>query len=155
MKPRRPKWETTIDLIDTSVEVLFFAVMAASVYLLFAGHNRPGGGFVGGLVAGGAISMRYVTGGIDDVRRLLRPKPWTVLGGGILIAAATASAPLLFGKPVLYSAERSIHLPLFGKVGLYSVQLFDVGVYIAVIGLVLMVFEAFGEDSPQPVEEGG
>ena len=60
---RRPG--TTIDLIGPSVQVIFHAVLLASVYLLFAGHNQPGGGFVGGLVAGAGIAVRYITGGID------------------------------------------------------------------------------------------
>ena len=63
--PRRPAASNTVDLIGPSVQVLFNAVLVASVYLLFAGHNHPGGGFVGGLVAGAAIAMRYITGGID------------------------------------------------------------------------------------------
>jgi multisubunit Na+/H+ antiporter MnhB subunit len=150
----RPPREATIDLIGSSVQVLFHAVMLASVYLLVAGHNRPGGGFVGGLVAGGAISMRYVAGGIDAVRRTVRPSPWSVLGGGVLLASTVAAVPLLFGDPLLYSYESSVTLPVFGKVGLYSVMAFDVGVYVAVIGLVLMVFEAFGDDTVQPAPPG-
>ena len=46
--------------------------MVGSLWLLFAGHNQPGGGFVGGIVAGAAVSLRYVSGGLTDVRRLSR-----------------------------------------------------------------------------------
>ena len=58
--------------LDETVPLLFRVVMVGSIYLLFAGHNQPGGGFVGGLVAGAAISLRYIAGGIDEVRRLSR-----------------------------------------------------------------------------------
>ena len=68
--------------VDVSVRVVFHAVMVGSIYLLFAGHNQPGGGFVGGLVAGAAIALRYVAGGIDEVRPLTRLRPWTILGAG-------------------------------------------------------------------------
>ena len=53
------------------MRVIFHAVLVGSLYLLFAGHNQPGGGFVGGLVAGAAIALRYLAGGIDEVRSLV------------------------------------------------------------------------------------
>ena len=53
------------------------------LYLLFSGHNQPGGGFVGGLVAGSAISLRYLAGGIEGVRSISRFQPWTILGTGL------------------------------------------------------------------------
>jgi multicomponent Na+:H+ antiporter subunit A len=143
---RRPPPGTTIDLIGPSAQVIFLAVLLASVYLLVAGHNHPGGGFVGGLVAGAGIAMRYVTGGIDDVRRLARLKPWTILGLGVLLAVATAGVPMLWGHDVLESLKWDLDLPVFGHVAMSSVLAFDVGVYLVVVGLTLMVFEAFGDE---------
>ncbi len=134
--------------LDTSVKVVFTAVMVGSVYLLFAGHNQPGGGFAGGIVAGAAVALRYVSGGIDEVRRLSRSQPWTVLGSGVLIAATTALVPLLLGGAVLESGSVTLHPPLLGDVKLTSALAFDVGVYLAVVGLALMVFESFGDDPP-------
>jgi multicomponent Na+:H+ antiporter subunit A len=126
--------------------VIFMAVLLASVYLLVAGHNNPGGGFVGGLVAGAGVTARYVTGGIDEVRSLGRVRPWTILGTGLLVAALTAALPLLFGDEPLDAAKWEIDLPIFGHLKLSSVLAFDFGVYLVVLGLVLMVFEAFGDD---------
>lgn len=131
--------------LDVTVPLLFRVIMVGSVYLLFAGHNRPGGGFVGGLVAGAAISLRYVTGGIDDVRRFSRWRPWTILGTGVLVASSTALVPLLSGSPVLRSSYRGFDVAVLGHVSLSSALVFDVGVYLSVVGLVLMVFEAFGD----------
>ena len=136
-------------ILDRSVRVIFHAVLVASVWLLFAGHNQPGGGFVGGLMAGAAVAMHYVAGGIDEVRRISRFRPWTILGTGLLIAGATASAPLLVGDRVLESALFTWHAPLLGTVKTTSALPFDVGVYLLVVGLILMVFEAFG-DEPAP-----
>ena len=68
--------------VEVSVRIVFAAVLVGSLWLLFAGHNQPGGGFAGGIVAGAAVALRYVSGGIDDVRRLSRGKPWLVLGAG-------------------------------------------------------------------------
>ena len=84
---------TRLVTIDVSVRVVFAAVMVGSLWLLFAGHNQPGGGFVGGIVAGAAISLRYVAGGIGEVRRLSRGKPWMVLGSGVLIAVIVGDRP--------------------------------------------------------------
>lgn len=137
--------------VEVSVRAVFHAVLVASLYLLFAGHNWPGGGFVGGLVAGAAIAMRYVAGGIDDVRSLARVKPWTILGAGVLLAGLTAAAPIVFGSGAVLQVERAdVHLPVFGDVHLSTTLAFDAGVYLVVVGLVLMVFEAFGDD---PVEQ--
>ena len=145
-RPRRPPSATTIDLIGPSMPVIYLAVLLASVYLLVAGHNHPGGGFVGGLVAGAGVTVRYVTGGIDDVRSLARVRPWTILGTGLLLASVTATVPLLFGDAPLEAASWEVDIPLFGHVKLSSVLAFDAGVYLVVVGLVLMVFEAFGDD---------
>ena len=131
--------------LDQTVPVLFYVIMTGSVYLLFAGHNQPGGGFVGGLVAGAAISLRYITGGIEEVRHISRLRPWTILGTGLLISASTALVPLMFGDDVLEGAYRSIQVPVVGEVSLVSAMVFDVGVYVGVVGLVFMVFEAFGD----------
>jgi multisubunit Na+/H+ antiporter MnhB subunit len=117
-----------------------------SLWLLFAGHNRPGGGFVGGLLAGSAITLRYIAGGIDEVRGDSRFRPWTVLGAGLLLAIVTATVPLVAGGSVLEVGLASLDLPFIGGVKASSALLFDTGVYLAVVGMVLMAFEAFGDD---------
>lgn len=131
--------------LDRAVSPIFYLMMTGSVYLLFAGHNQPGGGFVGGLVAGSAIALRYVAGGIDEVRRVSPVRPWTLLGAGLLLAAAVAVTPLLFGEPVFDQAFFEADLPLLGTVKTTSALPFDLGVDLVVVGMVLMVVEAFGE----------
>jgi len=137
---------TRIVFVDVSVRLVIHAVILTSLWLLFSGHNQPGGGFVGGLLAGSAITIRYVAGGMHEVRSYNKFKPWSVLGLGLLLAGVTTVAPLLWGKPVLYVSQFSQHLPIVGTMHLSTALAFDVGVYLTVIGMVLMVFEAFGED---------
>jgi multicomponent Na+:H+ antiporter subunit A len=139
--------------LEVSMRLLFTVVMLGSIYLLFVGHNQPGGGFAGGIVAGAAVALRYISGGIAEVRSLSRGRPWYVLGGGLLLAVVTALTPLLFGESVLESASWTLHPPLLGTVKLSSVLVFDAGVYLVVAGLVMMMFESFGDDPP-PVEMG-
>jgi multicomponent Na+:H+ antiporter subunit A len=135
-----------LPFVDVSVRVVFHVVLMTSLWLLFAGHNQPGGGFVGGLLAGSAITLRYIAGGIEEVRGRSRFRPWTVLGAGVLLSAATATIPLLAGGDVLEVGVASLDIPLVGAVKVSSALAFDTGVYLAVVGMVLMAFEAFGED---------
>jgi multicomponent Na+:H+ antiporter subunit A len=139
-----------IVFVDVSAQIVFYAILIGSLWLLFAGHNQPGGGFVGGLLAGSAIALRYIAGGMAEVRSLSRFRPWTVLGTGLLLATTTAVVPLLSANPLLDVASWSLHPPLFGAPKISTALLFDIGVYVTVIGMVLMVFEAFG-DEPKEV----
>ena len=86
---------------------------------------------------------------IDEVRAVSRVQPWTILGAGLLLAATTAALPLLFGHEVLEAAKLELDLPVLGAVKLSSTLAFDLGVFLLVVGLVLMVFEAFGDDLAQ------
>jgi multicomponent Na+:H+ antiporter subunit A len=132
--------------VDVAVRVLVYVALAVSIYLLVAGHDQPGGGFVGGLVAGAAVALRYIAGGLDEVRRMFRARPWTVLGGGVVLAAVTALAPVALGRPFLDNGKADLDLPVLGELSVSSALAFDTGVYLVVVGLVLMVFEAFGGD---------
>jgi multicomponent Na+:H+ antiporter subunit A len=139
--------------VDVVVRLLVYVAVVVSLYLLVAGHNAPGGGFVGGLVAGAAVALRYISGGLDEVRVLLRVKPWAVLGAGVLIAGVTAAVPLVLGQPLLDNGYTTVAVPLVGDIGVSSALAFDLGVYLAVVGLVLMVFEALGGDTSRTQRE--
>jgi multicomponent Na+:H+ antiporter subunit A len=145
-EPRRSADVRRLAFVDVSGQLAFHAVLLMSLWLLFAGHNQPGGGFVGGLLAGSAIALRYIAGGISEVRSLSRFRPWTVLGSGLLVATVAAVIPLLAGTAVLDAGFTTLDLPLIGTVNVGSALAFDVGVYLTVVGMVLMAFEAFGED---------
>jgi multisubunit Na+/H+ antiporter MnhB subunit len=139
--------------IDVTGQLVFHVVVVVSVFVLFVGHNQPGGGFVGGLLFSAAVGLRYVSGGIDEVRALFRFRPWTVLGSGLLLASVVAAFPLIFGDALEETAYGSFDVPVLGKVSLSSALLFDLGVYLVVVGVVLMVIEAFGEDLPVDAPE--
>jgi multicomponent Na+:H+ antiporter subunit A len=140
-----------IVFVDVTVAVIFDALVMASLWLLFAGHNQPGGGFVGGLLAGSAITLRYIAGGMAEVRGRSRFRPWTVLGTGLLLAAGTALAPLLGGGAVLEVGTATLDLPLIGETKVSSALVFDIGVYVTVVGMVLMAYEAFGDEPAEAV----
>ena len=123
-----------------------FAVMVA-VYMLFAGHNRPGGGFAAGLVLGAVLALRTVTG-------LQRPAGarW-FLAAGLGLAAVVAAAPLVLGEPLLDQVVVEDEYPVIGKVKTGSALPFDVGVMFVVMGLVSAVLEAFRASSLAGQEE--
>ena len=133
--------------LDESVSVVFHAALVGSLWLLFAGHNQPGGGFAGGLVAGAAISLRYLAGGLAEVRRVSRFAPWTILGTGLATSTGIALVPVLIGEPILSSLGTELDLPLLGASYASTALVFDIGVYMLVVGLVFMVFEAFGDET--------
>jgi multisubunit Na+/H+ antiporter MnhB subunit len=135
-------------ILDVTVRTVFPAAVVLSLYFLFAGHNRPGGGFVGGLVCGAAIALRFVAGGMPEVRTLMPLRPHWLLGTGLVAAAVTAIVPLVWGDALLESAKRVWEVPLLGKVPVVTPLFFDTGVYLVVVGLTLFVLEAFGDDDP-------
>lgn len=135
-------------ILETSVQTIFPTALLFSVFLLFAGHNAPGGGFVGGLVAGAALVLRYVEGGPQVLRRVLPVPPPVVLGMGLTIALATAVAPLAFGLELLESSKVSVDVPAIGTVKATTALPFDIGVYFVVVGLVLVVLRTLGEEDP-------
>jgi multisubunit Na+/H+ antiporter MnhB subunit len=83
------------------------------------------------------------------VREASPVRPWTILGVGLVVASLTALTPLLLGDAVLENAKADWDLPALGHVHATSATIFDIGVYLVVVGLMLMVFEAFGDD-PEP-----
>ena len=133
-------------ILDAGAGALFHTALVYAAFLLVAGHNAPGGGFAGGLVAGAAFVLRYVQGGTDEVRRASRLAPQTLLGGGLLIAAVTAMAPLLLGGGFLESGYLEFDVPLVGHVKAASALAFDIGVFLVVVGVVLMLLETLGMD---------
>ncbi len=133
-------------MLAQSARLIFHAALVGSVYLLFAGHSHPGGGFVGGLLAGAAIALTYLTGGLDAVRRISRFQPWTILGAGITIAGVVALLPMLHGDAVMSDLAWTFDAPVLGHVRISTTLAFDIGVYLTIIGMVFMVFEAFADE---------
>lgn len=137
-------------IVDVTARLILPSALMFALHLLLVGHDRPGGGFVGGLVAGATVALIYVAGGMADVRAVVPVRPWTILGVGLVLAAGVATVPVLLDEAVMQGWKFSVAFPLLGEAKVTSALVFDVGVAAVVIGLVFMVFEAFGDDeSPQ------
>lgn len=131
-------------VLQITTRLVFPTVMMLSVYFFFAGHNAPGGGFAGGLVAALALTLRYLAGGRYELGEALPVDAGHVLGAGLTLAAGTATASLLLGGPPLSSAIIEVTLPLLGHIKLVTALFFDLGVYLVIVGLVLDVLRSLG-----------
>ncbi|MDP8928996.1 MAG: DUF4040 domain-containing protein [Actinomycetota bacterium] len=134
-------------VLRTGVAAIFPIAVIFSLFLLFAGHNSPGGGFVAGLVAGAVLVLRHIAGGPRELRKVVPLSPSLVLGAGLGLAVLTAAGGWLWGSALLESATWQVELPLLGSVKMTSTLLFDLGVYVVVVGFVLMVLRTLGEES--------
>ncbi len=137
-------------ILERGVAATSAPLAVFSLYLLFAGHNQPGGGFAGGLVGGVALALVWAAGGTTMIKRLIPFRSTVVIGTGLLIAAATGVASLIVGLDFLESGFVEIAVPLVGKVKFVSPLLFDIGVYLVVLGMSLGLIRALGEEDDLP-----
>ncbi|MCZ2089482.1 MAG: monovalent cation/H+ antiporter subunit A, partial [Burkholderiales bacterium] len=121
------------------VRLLLPLAILVSLFFLLRGHNAPGGGFVGGLVLATALLLQYIVGGTVWVESHLRLRPLTWLAAGLLAAAAAGVGAWLAGAPFLTSQAWHGALPLLGELHLSSVLLFDLGVYMVVVGATVLM----------------
>lgn len=143
-------------IFEIGARLIFFPLMIFSLYLLMAGHNAPGGGFAGGMVAGIALVIRYLAGGRYELRLASRGnRSGIFLGGGMTIATVAALAPVLFGGTVLQTTVFDFQLPLWGNAHITTALFFDIGVYLIVIGMVAGVLASLGGEIDRQAEEQG
>jgi multicomponent Na+:H+ antiporter subunit A len=131
-------------ILEIVTHLVFHTIMLWSVYLLFAGHNQPGGGFAAGIVAGLALCLRYLAGYGAELRAALPVMPTALLGTGLFIAGGSAVLPMALGSPALRTWIADVHIPLLGEVHIVTSLAFDVGVYLVVLGLMLDILRSFG-----------
>jgi multicomponent Na+:H+ antiporter subunit A len=162
--PGAPTWLVAGDLVDArersiilevAIRLIFHSIIVVSVYLLFAGHNAPGGGFAGGLVAGLALVARYLAGGRMELGAATPVDAGKVLGAGLLLATGAAAVPLLFGVDALTSTWWEAEVWPFGHVEFVTSTIFDAGVYLVVVGLVLDVLRSLGAELDRQLERHG
>ncbi|MCS7283248.1 MAG: Na+/H+ antiporter subunit B [Anaerolineae bacterium] len=131
-------------ILSTAVRYLFALMLLFSVFLLLRGHNEPGGGFVGGLVVAAAFSFYAIAYGVPAARRTLGIDPRTLIGIGLLVALVSGLLPVFAGLPFMTGLWVESELPILGKVG--TPMLFDVGVYLVVIGVMLTIIFTLAEE---------
>jgi multicomponent Na+:H+ antiporter subunit A len=131
-------------ILEVLVRLIFHPAIVVSIFLLFAGHNAPGGGFAAGILAGLALIARYLAGGRYEIGETLPIGPGVILGAGMLLATGTAVGSLFFGGEILQSAYFEADVPILGHISFGTSTIFDIGVYLVVIGVVLDILRALG-----------
>ncbi|WP_404296158.1 monovalent cation/H+ antiporter subunit A [Halomonas sp.] len=131
-------------ILAVVAQVLLPLALLVSVFIFLRGHNQPGGGFIAGLVTAVALILQYMARGHDWTRERLPISYPVVAVSGLAIAVATGMASWLFGYPFLTSTFGHFYIPLIGEIELASAMLFDLGVYLAVVGATLMILINLG-----------
>lgn len=139
-------------ILNTVLDMVFRTALLFSFFLLFAGHNAPGGGFIGGLVASAGLVLRYVAGGAPELERVVRMHETTLLGTGLVIATATGMVGWLLGGAFLYSGKLEVDVAVLGTLKATSALPFDLGVYLVVIGLTLALLRSLGAAADRDVD---
>lgn len=131
-------------ILRTASRYLMVLLVLFSVFILFRGHNEPGGGFVGGLLIAGAFALYALAYEAEAARRLLRFDPRTIIGVGLVTAAVSGLAAVWHGQPFLTGLWLPYRIPFLGKLG--TVFFFDLGVYLVVLGTTLLILFALEEE---------
>ncbi len=142
-------------ILETLSRVLLPLALLISVFIFLRGHNLPGGGFIAGLVTAIALVLQYIASGSQWVEQRLPLNYAAMAGAGVLIAGLTGLGSWLFGYPFLTSAFGHFELPLIGEIELATAMLFDLGVYLTVVGAALLILSYLGKLSlmPEPVAQ--
>jgi multicomponent Na+:H+ antiporter subunit B len=133
-------------ILSNTAKVLRPVRLACGLFALWRGHNAPGGGFVGGLLAAAAFALQTISHGPAAARRALRVRPLVLLGAGLLAALGSGIPALVAGQPYLTGRWAGVAVPLLGEMKLSTVLLFDVGVYLVVLGSVLLMVFTLSEE---------
>ncbi|NGO72696.1 MnhB domain-containing protein, partial [Streptomyces boncukensis] len=139
-------------MFEVMARLVFHPFLVLSLYLLFCAENLPGGGFTAGLVAGLALGVRYLAGGRVELAAAAPVDAGFLLGLGLVILTGTGLAGLVFGGDVLASGTVHGELPLLGGFHAASPVLFDTGVYLLVLGVVLDVLRSLGSEIDRRME---
>jgi multicomponent K+:H+ antiporter subunit A len=128
--------------------------LVVTLYIFMRGHNLPGGGFIAGLITAVALVLQYMALGQSRAESLLRARGGLrfvrAIGIGLGIAGLTGAGAWLFGQPFLTSAHGNPVLPLLGELPLATAALFDLGVYITVVGSTLLTLSTLGLATREP-----
>lgn len=133
-------------ILRTTTSLIAFILLGFAIYLLLAGHNSPGGGFVGGLMTASAIVLMYMSYGSEALEKILPVNYRILIPSGLLLAVGTGIGSFFFNQAFLSHTYDYFHFPIFGKIELATAMLFDIGVYITVLGVTITIILSIAND---------
>jgi len=141
-------------LLASISQSLLPLALLVSFYIFLRGHNLPGGGFIAGLVTAVAFILQYIAHGSNWIAERITINYRKIIAAGIAIALFTGVGSWLFGRPFMTTWFEYFDIPLIGEIELASALVFDVGVYITVVGSTLMILASLGQlTADEPKEE--
>ncbi|XID93725.1 Na+/H+ antiporter subunit A [Paenibacillaceae bacterium WGS1546] len=141
-----PDYRSNDVILKTVSKVVVFIIVAFSLYLFLAGHNNPGGGFIGALMTSAALVLLAIAFGLDIVRKVLPINFRLLTAAGLLIAVLTGVGSFWFDVPFLSHTFGHFDLPLLGDTELATAALFDLGVYLSVVGVTMTIILTIGKE---------
>ena len=136
-------------MLRITVSWILPIALVVSLYIFLRGHNLPGGGFIAGLITALALIIQYMALGQDHAEQLLKAKSGRLyeiwIGTGLVIAGLTGLGAWFWGRPFLTSAHFYVSPPILGEMHLATAALFDVGVYITVVGATMLLISVLGD----------
>lgn len=133
-------------MLQVAIRFISLIIFAFSIYLFLAGHNNPGGGFIGGLMTAISLLVLYLAFDMKTIKDVIRLNFTVFIGIGLLFAVGTGIISMLFGYQFLKHFFDTFQLPIFGEVELTTALLFDLGVYLVVVGAALTIILNIAED---------
>ncbi|GGH91268.1 monovalent cation/H+ antiporter subunit A [Pseudomonas fluvialis] len=137
-------------VLATLSRILLPMALLVSVFIFLRGHNLPGGGFIAGLVTAVALILQYVAMGVQWTQQRLPFNYHRMAALGVILATLTGLGSWLFGRPFLTTAFGHFSLPLLGEFELATAMLFDLGVYLTVVGTTLLILANLGKLTQEP-----
>jgi multicomponent K+:H+ antiporter subunit A len=141
---RRWNWDTHPVIVAAFSRLLLPLALLVAIFVLLRGHNLPGGGFIAGLITAVALITQYLANGIAWTQSRMSTELPPLIGIGLLLATASGLGSWLFGYPFLTSTFSHVHWPLVGEFELASAMLFDLGVFMVVVGVTLVILLQLG-----------
>lgn len=143
-------------ILAQAARILFPTLLVLSLVVLYRGHNLPGGGFIGGLLAAIAFIVVGIGHSMAHAQRVLRVDPVVLMAWGLATAVISGVPGLFLGQPFMTGQWLpGFTLPLLGKVHLGTPLVFDVGVYLVVVGFTLHTTFSLAELGHVEEEEEG
>lgn len=133
-------------ILQTTVKIVVFIILVFAFFLLNAGHNEPGGGFVGALMAASGVVLLFLAFDLETIKKVLPINFQYVTACGLLLGFLTALGAIFFRYPLLTHTFGYFDLPLLGKTELTTALIFDIGVFLTVVGATMTVILTIGED---------
>lgn len=134
-------------ILKSATRYLFPIIALFSVFLLLRGHDEPGGGFIGGLLGGMCFVMYAIAYDVPTARKMLRIEEHQLIGLGLLLATVAAVVGLVVGDPAFTTYWiASDNVPVIGSLKIGTPLIFDIGVYLLVVGVTIMIVFTIAEE---------